>query len=181
MRKLHDPKWLETGSGWMTANSEVIRELSKFLAPSHRIARCDQAILTHTIMWCQLFQVGLGTMTVLPQVWRAAYRAVLLFVAYVALAAPALGQETDARHEATAKLPEFEVATIKPHPKGPHFFTVAWPPGRFEAKNVTAKLLVEQAFNVPDDQVSGEPDWADSQHFDVAAKIDDAQLAEISE
>jgi bla regulator protein blaR1 len=117
---------------------------------------------------------------VLCWVSRAGHRTLLFFLAYMALAALASGQGTDARQETTAKLPEFEVAVIKPHPKGPMITTIEWPPGRFEATNVTAKILVKEAFNVPDDQISGWPDWAESQRFDVVAKIADAQWAEMS-
>jgi uncharacterized protein (TIGR03435 family) len=53
------------------------------------------------------------------------------------------------------------------------------PPGRYEARNVTAKMLVEQAFGVPADQVSGGPPWFESQRFDVSAKISDSQWEEI--
>lgn len=90
-----------------------------------------------------------------------------------------------ANHPATAQderaaPPEFEVATIKPHPAGDRVISWGGEPGRFEAKNVTGKMLVEQAFDLPEQQVSGGPPWVDSQHFDVAAKIADAQWQEIS-
>lgn len=75
---------------------------------------------------------------------------------------------------------EFEVATIKPHPAGDAVISWGGEPGRFEAKNVTGKMLVEQAFHVPEQQVSGGPAWVDSQHFDVAAKIADTQWQEIN-
>ena len=106
---------------------------------------------------------------------------VVYLLACAALTATTLGQEPDHRRGATNKPPEFEVATIKPHPGRLRFFTIAMPAGRLEATNVTARQLVALAFNVSDDQVSGEPDWAGAQHFDVVAKIDDAQWAEISQ
>jgi uncharacterized protein (TIGR03435 family) len=53
-------------------------------------------------------------------------------------------------------------------------------PGRYQATNITAKLLIEQAFDLPSDQVTGGPSWMESQHFDVNAKIADEQWQEIS-
>jgi uncharacterized protein (TIGR03435 family) len=40
-------------------------------------------------------------------------------------------------------------------------------------------MLVEQAFGVPADQISGGPPWFESQRFDVSAKISDSQWEEI--
>ncbi len=71
--------------------------------------------------------------------------------------------------------PQFEVATIKPHPDGDRNITIGGGPGRYEAKNVTARMLVEQAYGVPSDEVSGGPEWTTTQHFDVAGKIPDAE------
>lgn len=50
---------------------------------------------------------------------------------------------------------------------------------RYSAKNITARMLVEQAYGVPADQVSGGPEWTTTQHFDVEAKIPDAAWAEM--
>jgi len=86
-----------------------------------------------------------------------------------------LGQGADAGLDNAVDLPEFEAATISPHPAEEFTFSVGGPPGRFEAKNVTAKMLVQMAFNVASDRVSGGPQWVGSQHFDVTAKISDAQ------
>ncbi|HEY2467211.1 MAG TPA: TIGR03435 family protein [Terracidiphilus sp.] len=68
---------------------------------------------------------------------------------------------------------EFEVATIKPHPDGDMSIRLGGMPGKYEAINASAKLLVEQAFNLPKDQVTGGTPWVESQRFDVNAKIAD--------
>lgn len=111
---------------------------------------------------------------------RTRSRAVPFFLAYVALAGPALGQGTEVRQKTTAKPPEFEVATIRPHPEGDYAMSSGPTPGGFEAHNATVKLLVEQAFDLPGDQVSGGPAWVASQHFDVVAKMSGAEWDEIS-
>jgi uncharacterized protein (TIGR03435 family) len=94
----------------------------------------------------------------------------LVFLTSAALAAPAWSQTAGTARAAT---PQFEVATIKPHPEGDHVSSIGGPPGRYEAKNVTVKKLVEEAFNLPGDQVTGGPPWAATQPFDVQAKIPD--------
>jgi bla regulator protein blaR1 len=65
---------------------------------------------------------------------------------------------------------EFEVASIKPNASGEHGMRMSISPGRLMAKNVTAKLLIMQAFNVKDFQISGGPAWIASDHFDLDAK-----------
>jgi len=76
-----------------------------------------------------------------------------------------------ATQNTTTPRPEFEVATIKPHPLGDRTISLGGDAGRYAAKNVTLKLLVEQAYDVPSDQVSGGPDWTGTQSFDIEAKI----------
>jgi bla regulator protein blaR1 len=116
--------------------------------------------------------------------YRVTIRNVLALIACALLSGSALAQGADTRLDKTApmldKAPEFEVATIKPHPPGDFITSVGGPPGRFEATNVTAKMLVQLAFNLPALQVSGGPSWVASQHFDVAAKISDAQWQDLN-
>lgn len=79
---------------------------------------------------------------------------------------------------ATAPLPSFEVATIKPSGEGnaiPSFST----PTESRTTNVTARNLIEQAYRIPwtpslNERVIGGPDWIDAIHYDVDARIDPA-------
>jgi uncharacterized protein (TIGR03435 family) len=103
----------------------------------------------------------------------------LSVVLCVLAAGAASGQTAKDSVDPAAKLPEFEVAAIKPHPAGDRNSSRGGSPGRYEAKNVTVKMLVADAFNVPLDQVSGGPPWLESQRFDISAKISDAQWDEI--
>jgi bla regulator protein blaR1 len=90
-----------------------------------------------------------------------------------ALLSPALAQQP-AGGTPAAPL-EFEVATIRPHPAGDRTTMIGGQPGRYRATNVTLRMLIEQAFDLPADQVSGGPPWMESQRFDVLAKISDAE------
>ncbi len=72
-----------------------------------------------------------------------------------------------------AALPSFEVASIKPNRSGDGRISMMIPPGRLDAKNVTAKFLIEFAYNVKDPEISGGPGWINSEHYDVEAKVGD--------
>jgi uncharacterized protein (TIGR03435 family) len=101
-------------------------------------------------------------------------RKVLLLIATcLVLRHPAFAQKPDTEASSNPCTQEFEVATIKPHPAGGGNITIGGPPGKYQATNVSAKLLVEQAFSLPDEQVTGGPPWVESQSYDVNAKVTD--------
>jgi bla regulator protein BlaR1 len=67
----------------------------------------------------------------------------------------------------------FEVASIKPTNASDNrvAFTMQ-PGGRFNATNVTVKMLLQNAYGVRDFQISGGPGWIGSERFDITAKLD---------
>ncbi len=78
------------------------------------------------------------------------------------------------RHVEAQELPrwEFEVAAIKPATAGVRAsFTEIAPGGeRFTATHTTLKLLIMTAYGVTDRQVSGGPNWVNSEYYDIEAK-----------
>jgi uncharacterized protein (TIGR03435 family) len=71
------------------------------------------------------------------------------------------------------KLPEFEVASVKPAPPptGPGLrVRMGGDPGRIDYSNVTLKDMIRQAYQVKEYQISA-PDWFNSTRFDVVAKV----------
>src|SRR3954454_748599 len=74
---------------------------------------------------------------------------------------------------APAAPPAFEVASIKPNNSGDGRVMMQNQPGRFTATNITAKLLIRNAYQLQDFQISGGPGWLASEHFDLVAKIPD--------
>jgi bla regulator protein blaR1 len=67
----------------------------------------------------------------------------------------------------------FEVASIKPSaPAGGGMQIGVSPGGTFNAKNVTLKVLIEQAYDVRDFQIAGGPGWVDTEVYDIIAKGD---------
>lgn len=69
----------------------------------------------------------------------------------------------------------FETVAVKPSAPGSlGMLLSAQPGGRFTAKGVTIKMLIQEAYNVKEPQVLSLPSWADSEHYDVEAKPNDA-------
>jgi uncharacterized protein (TIGR03435 family) len=87
---------------------------------------------------------------------------------------PILAQSNDA-----ASRPAFEVVSIKPtqgQPMNSGFRRTVG--GVLNATNVSVRLLIEYAYDVRDDQISGGPSWLDSERYEVLAKPgDDADPA----
>jgi uncharacterized protein (TIGR03435 family) len=70
-----------------------------------------------------------------------------------------------------ATLPAFEVASVKQNKSAQRGYSL--PPaknGKFTARNISLKLLMTEAYHVPEFQISGGPDWLDSYRYDVDAK-----------
>jgi uncharacterized protein (TIGR03435 family) len=73
----------------------------------------------------------------------------------------------------------FEVASIKPSDAAAHDIQIDLSPGGlFTAKNVTVKMLIQQAYGVKDFQISGGPGWLGSERYDIAAKGDGPAVSE---
>jgi uncharacterized protein (TIGR03435 family) len=77
---------------------------------------------------------------------------------------------------ATGALPAFDVVAIKPSQEPPQGGTTT---GEQVRLVVTAKLLIQLAYNVPmlsDEQVAGGPEWINTDVFDILAKMDSAKF-----
>lgn len=73
----------------------------------------------------------------------------------------------------------FDVASIKPSdPSSTRTQIGVAPGGVFNAKNVTLKLLIGQATDLRDFQISGGPGWVDADHYDITAKSPDFNVSE---
>ena len=65
----------------------------------------------------------------------------------------------------------FEVASIKPNNSGDGRVMMQSQPGRMMMTNVTLRMLIRQAYQLQDFQISGGPGWLASDHFDLNAKM----------
>src|SRR5437016_2348312 len=67
---------------------------------------------------------------------------------------------------------QFEVASIKPSNADPSSSGIKTGHGRLDAKNVTLKRCIMGAYGIGPHQISGGPDWLDSDRFEISAKAD---------
>jgi uncharacterized protein (TIGR03435 family) len=69
--------------------------------------------------------------------------------------------------------PKFEVSTVKPNSANDHRVMLRGSPGgRFEATGVSLKLLITEAYDVRDFQISGGPPWIATERWDIVAKAE---------
>ena len=68
-------------------------------------------------------------------------------------------------------LPKYDVATIKPAAGEDGRIRIMMTPSGVEFNGVQMQMLLQQAFGVERDRIIGEPDWARSKRFDIAAKV----------
>jgi len=86
------------------------------------------------------------------------------------LAQPAAGQP----------LPSFEVASVKPSHSSENRMRIWISPGKFTVENVSLGSLIMFAYDAKSEaQISGGPSWVKSENFNIEAKEDDAQAAEL--
>ncbi|MGA8593909.1 MAG: M56 and DUF3738 domain-containing protein [Bryobacteraceae bacterium] len=73
-----------------------------------------------------------------------------------------------------ANRPTFDVASIKPSDSSNPFMSIRdTPGGRYTANGISVKLLIQNAYNVHDFQISGGPNWINSAKYDIVAKADE--------
>ncbi len=70
--------------------------------------------------------------------------------------------------------PIFDVATIRPNDTGSHSWSIDSDNAYFNGTNVPFKSLLQTAYEIRTDLISGVPDWAESARYDVKAKVVDA-------
>lgn len=112
--------------------------------------------------------VLLGSVAVAPTICASA-----------AQSADASAPEASASQASSPPFPSFEVASIKPDHTGIDSMDIHTEPDRFIAGNVSAKFLIEFAFNIQPFQLSGGPSWIGSEYFDIDAKEDESRASEL--
>lgn len=105
--------------------------------------------------------------------------AAFLFVLSAAgLEAQSLSSASEAQAADTkSKTPVFDVETIKPNNTMSGSTSTHTTADMFWATNLSLPLLLEDAFGIKQNLISGLPGWAQSAHYDIVAKIVDGDLA----
>jgi uncharacterized protein (TIGR03435 family) len=84
------------------------------------------------------------------------------------IASPAAGTDV--------KVPEFDVVSVKQDKSGTGMMRLMSKPDGYSATNVSAKLLIQVAYGIREDLISGAPGWADTARFDFDAKVAGADV-----
>jgi uncharacterized protein (TIGR03435 family) len=69
------------------------------------------------------------------------------------------------------KVPEFDVVSVKQDKSDTGMMRLMSKPDGYSATNVSAKLLIQVAYGIREDLISGAPGWADTTRFDFEAKV----------
>jgi bla regulator protein BlaR1 len=72
---------------------------------------------------------------------------------------------------AAAKLPAYEVASVKPDKSGTDMMMIRTTAVGFSAKNVLLKELIRNAYGIEENQIQGAPGWLGSARYDIEAKV----------
>ena len=75
-----------------------------------------------------------------------------------------------------AKLPSFEVASIKPNKAGDNRVMAMMTPDGLSLTGTPMGMILRQAFGLGDDRILGAPGWAQSDRFDIQTKVEAADL-----
>ena len=70
-----------------------------------------------------------------------------------------------------AKLPEYDVASVKENKSGDRMMRIMNRPDGFSCTNIPLQTLIANAYGIRQDLISGGPGWVDSAGFDVEAKV----------
>jgi uncharacterized protein (TIGR03435 family) len=73
----------------------------------------------------------------------------------------------------------FDVAAVKPNHSGAIGEQVRFypPSGRVTMTNVTVKRMIQNAYQLQDQQIAGGPGWIASEHFDIVANSEATNLS----
>src|ERR1051325_11764054 len=73
--------------------------------------------------------------------------------------------------------PSFEVATVKPSGTADNrIMIMGQPGGRFVVNNATLKMVMGVAYRVRDFQISGGPNWINTDRWNIEAKAEDGSI-----
>src|SRR5580704_13563618 len=86
---------------------------------------------------------------------------------------------TNVGANAEVKVLAFDVISVKQDKSDSRMIRVMMKPDGYAATNVSLKMLIEGAYGIREDLISGAPGWADSIRFDVDAKVAGADVDDL--
>ena len=94
----------------------------------------------------------------------------------MAIAGPSVRGQESSTATTDVKLPAFDVVSIKPDKTGGGMIRVMNRPDGYSATNISLKMLIQAAYGIREDLISGTPGWAESTRYDIDAKVDGADV-----
>lgn len=73
----------------------------------------------------------------------------------------------------------YDVASIKPNKSGTNMVRLMFRPDGLSATNGTLQMLIHAAYRVESNQISGAPNWVNTERYDIEAKMDSATAEEL--
>jgi uncharacterized protein (TIGR03435 family) len=82
----------------------------------------------------------------------------------------------ESQPQSTAAIPPgFEALSIRPHKSGDLMSRDLFINSKFTGTNITLQTLIQDAYGIQNDQISGGPNWLNSETFDIEAKTDQSK------
>jgi uncharacterized protein (TIGR03435 family) len=103
-------------------------------------------------------------------------RRLLLMVGLMAIGGSSVRGQEPSTATVDVKLPAFDVVSIKPNKSGGGMIRVMNRPDGYSASNISLKILIQAAYGIREDLISGAPGWVDSARYDIDAKVDGADV-----
>jgi uncharacterized protein (TIGR03435 family) len=79
-----------------------------------------------------------------------------------------------------ANLPAYEVTSIKPSKSDDDRMRIQFVPDGVFYTNVPLQMILRESFGVEDDRILGAPGWVKTDHFDIEAKVDAADVSKLN-
>jgi uncharacterized protein (TIGR03435 family) len=96
----------------------------------------------------------------------------LIASAGTVFAAPKMRAQAAAATQPTpAKMPAYDIVSIKPDKSGSGHVSVHIDDGNLDASNVSLKMMILSAYGLKEAQIVDLPKWGDDAHFDIKAKV----------
>jgi uncharacterized protein (TIGR03435 family) len=83
--------------------------------------------------------------------------------------------------DASAVVPAFEVASIKPNKSDNGMIRIMFTPDGVSYTGVPLQILLRETLGIEDDRILGEPAWVKSDRFDIEAKVDASDAAKLKD
>ncbi len=77
----------------------------------------------------------------------------------------------DTSGQAATPVPEFEVASVRPHKGDDNNMRMSNTPDGFSTLNITLQNLISSAYGIKQELVTGGPGWVASTRYDINAKV----------